>query len=385
MSVLKQRLKSPRRERAVKNPFPWYTPRFWHGMTLSTWLSTLAKSSWPVSISRLHTAFSITCVSGFNSLAATADKLVYRKQLTETQIESPPIFILGHWRAGTTFLHELLIRDTEHTFPTTYQCFVPHHFVLTEKWLTSWTEFLLPRRRPMDNMAAGWQRPQEDEFALAILGVPTPYLSMLFPKRGAVYPEYLDLHDLSPTQLQEWKAALSTFFRRITLCDPRRIVVKSPPHTARVRTLLELYPDAKFVHISRNPYELFPSTVNLWKSLNEVQRMQATGDQEWVEEYVLHSLERMYDAYLADRELLRENQLYELSYEDLTENPLTRLQDMYERLELGDYARIQPAAEKYLEGVKNYHRNKYELSEEQRATISERWKKYFEIFGYLTK
>jgi len=382
MSVLSERLAAPRRQRTVKNPIPWYTPRFWHGMKFSTWIATLASRGFPVSFSRLHTGASITLCSGLNSAAAAVDSLVYGRRVARTELTAPPLFILGHWRAGTTFLHELLIRDPAHTYATTYQCFVPHHFVLTDRWLTPWTGRLLPSRRPMDNMAAGWQRPQEDEFALAILGVPSPYLSMMFPDRGAVYPEYLDLHDLSSAQLQRWKGQVMKFFRRVTYRDPRRIVVKSPPHTARVRTLLELFPDAKFVHLVRDPYELFVSTVNLWKSLNEVQRMQGLGDQLWVEEYVLSSLERMYDAYQADRELLADDQIYELRYEELVENPLERLRQIYGQLGLGDFSSVESRIQEYLADVKNYRPNHYELSEEQRRVVRQRWRSYFESYGY---
>ena len=351
-------------------------------MRFSTWFSVLAQNRFAISVSRIHTALSITFFSICNSLLAAVDRLVYRGRISRVEIKKPPIFILGHWRSGTTFLHELLIRDPEHTFPTTYQCFVPHHFVFSEAWMSPWTEKLLPSRRPMDNMAAGWQRPQEDEFALGNLGVPSPYLSMMFPRRGPVHREYLDLRDLSPAERRRWKRKLDEFFRRLTFRDPRRIVVKSPPHTARVRTLLEMYPEAKFVHLVRNPYDLYISTVNLWKSLNEVQRMQSLGDQKWVEEYVLDTLERMYAAYEEDRSLLREDQIIEVRYEDLIDDSLERMREIYAKLELGEFSRAETAIQAYLAEVKNYRRNQYELPEEQRKVIGERWASYFERYGY---
>jgi hypothetical protein len=382
MSVLSEQLAAPRRKRTVKNPIPWYTPRFWHGMRMGTWLKVLANNGFALSFSRLHTALSITFFCGCNSLLAAIDRFIYGRQISRVEITEPPLFILGHWRSGTTFLHELLIHDPDHTYPTTYQCFVPHHFVLTDAWLTPWTEKLLPNRRPMDNMAAGWQRPQEDEFALGNLGVPTPYLSMMFPSRGPAYSEYLDLKDLSEPDLERWRTELDRFFRRITFRDNRRIVVKSPPHTARVRTLVDMYPNAKFVHLVRNPYDLFVSTVNLWKSLNEVQRMQGTGDQKWVEEYVLDSMDRMYAALDRDRELLGDDQLYELRYEDLVDDPLVCLRELYRQLNLGDFSRIEPSAARHLVDVKNYRPNHYEMSDEQRHAISQRWAGYLERYGY---
>jgi hypothetical protein len=301
-----------------------------------------------VSPDKSPAALSITAFSLCNSFASAVDQSLYGRRVDRTELTEPPIFILGHWRAGTTFLHELLIRDPAHTFATTYQCFAPHHFVLTDAWVTPWTSRLLPSRRPMDNMAAGWLRPQEDEFALSNLGVPTPYASMMFPKRGPVHEEYLDLHKLSAANLETWKCELRRFFRRITFRDPRRIIVKSPPHTARVRTLLETFPGAQFVHIVRDPYAVFVSTLNLWKSLNEVQRMQGLGDQGWIEEYVLSTQETMYAAFEKDRELLSDAQLYELRYEDLVEDPLGKLRAMYAQLDLGDFSRVEAPVETYL-------------------------------------
>ena len=384
MSVLSKRLEAPRRERVVKNPLPWYTPRFWHGMRLSSWLGHLAENRFDVSLAKLPTALSITGISCINSALAGIDSLVYSRRVSKVQLKEPPLFILGHWRSGTTFLHELLIRDPEHTFPSTYQCFAPHHFVFSESWVTPLTKGLLPSRRPMDNMAAGWQRPQEDEFALGNLGLPTPYLSMTFPQRGPAHPEYLDLTDISDQQREQWQAALADFFRRIAYRDNRRIVVKSPAHTARVRTLAEMFPEARFVHIVRDPYKVFVSTVSLWKSLHEVQRMQGMGDLVWLEEYVLDSHRRMYEALEADRELLAENQICDVHYEQLVENPTQELRRIYEHLDLGDFTRVESAVADHLSEVKNYRRNRYELDEERRQQVRTRWAGYFERYGYET-
>jgi hypothetical protein len=345
-------------------------------------MRTLARNDFDVSFVKLHTALSITAISGINSVLASLDKLFYSNRVAQVEVTQHPLFILGHWRSGTTFLHELLIRDPRHTFPNTYQCFVPHHFAFTESWLAPLTSLLIPKRRPMDNMAAGWKRPQEDEFALCNLGLPTPYITMLFPCRGPADSEYLDLRDISERDRKKWCEELDNFFRRLTFRDPRRIVVKSPPHTARVRTIKELYPQAKFVHIVRDPYEVFISTVGLWKSLNEVQRIQKRSDNAWLDEFVLNTFERMYAAFEADRQLLDDNQLVEMKYEDLVQNPLEAVRDLYTRLELDDFAIVEPALRKHLAEVKNYRPNQYDLPDEQRQLIRQRWASYIERYGY---
>ena len=47
--------------------------------------------------------------------------------------------------------------------------------------------------------------------------------------------------------------------RKLTFKYGRPLVLKSPPHTARIRLLLEMFPEARFVHIHRHPYQVFRS------------------------------------------------------------------------------------------------------------------------------
>jgi hypothetical protein len=382
MSVLAKRPPKSRDEQPVKHPLAWYMPRFWHGMRFSTWARELLRNRLAISPSRVPMTCAISCFTGLNSALAAAERLVYGARIDAVKLEHSPLFILGHWRAGTTFLHELLIRDPAHTYFTTYQCFTPHHFVLSQRWVLPWAGLFVPERRPMDNMAAGWDRPMEDEFALQSLGVPTPYLSVMFPNRGEAYPEYLSLRELSDAARTAWKAELMRFCKRVALSDPRRIVIKSPAHTARVRTILEMFPDAKFVHLSRDPYALFRSTVALWRSLNAEEGLQAVRDESWIKPFVISSLRRMYDAYLEDRRLLGQRQLVEMRYEDLVDDPKAQLQEVYERLDLGDFSRIEPELDRHLTDVKNYRTNHHTIDDATSELIRGEWARYFQTFGY---
>ena len=119
-------------------------------------------------------------------------------------------------------------------------------------------------------MSMGWDRPQEDEFALCFLGAGSPYEMIAFPnRRPPSGQEFLDLASVSRRELRQWQRTLDTFLRMVTFRNPRRLVLKSPPHTARIKILQEMFPGALFLHIVRDPYVVFPSTVNLWKSLAE--------------------------------------------------------------------------------------------------------------------
>lgn len=363
--------------------YGWVTPRFWHGMLPWDFWPMAVENGMRFSVRGALTAASITGIGCFHAVAKLGQQVVYGRRLAGARPDQPPLFVLGHWRSGTTLLHELLIRDPRNVYPTTFECFAPHHFLVTEAWITPLIGWLLPKKRPMDNVATGWDRPQEDEFALCSLGIPSPYRSWCFPKHGPVDPEWLTLDGVSQEDRRRWMEALRRFVGALCLKRSGRVVLKSPPHTARVRTLLEAFPDARFVHISRDPLSLFPSTVRLWKSLCDVQSLQAHQTHyDWIEEEVFSNLERMYAAYERDRELVPPGRLAELRYEDLVANPMDALRGVYEQLSLGDFAPAEPGVEAYLAEERDYKTNRYQLPDDVRDRVMQRWGDYARRWGY---
>jgi hypothetical protein len=292
------------------------------------------------------------------------------------------LFVLGHWRTGTTLLHELLMCDPRHTAPDTHACLVPNHILLSSDFFKRYLGFLMPGKRPMDNMAAGWDRPQEEEFALCLMGEPSTYSDIAFPQRMPHDPGALDLSGLSPTQVMHWKRTFLRFVRTLAVRDPRRLVLKSPPHTARIPTLLELFPDARFVTISRDPYVLYASTVNLWRSLIKKHSLQRFHALTRLEEKVFREFRTMYERYLATRQLIPPGRLIEVRYEDLTRDPMGNMEMIYRTLQLGDFERVRPHLDRYCQAQKNYETNKYTLTDEQREMIRSRWGDLIEKLGY---
>jgi hypothetical protein len=352
-------------------------------MRAGTWLPLLAKNKFAVSPARWPQAASITVASVLNSFATAFDRLMFGHRVRSVELKEPPLFVLGHWRSGTTLLHELLILDPRHTYPTTYECFAPNHFLWTEWFVAPLTRWLLPPTRPMDNVVTGWDRPQEDEFALANLGVPSPYLVWAFPNHGPVADEYLDLATLSPQDRAEWKRRWQNFVQRVALVRNRRIVLKSPTHTARVRTILEVFPDARFVHIVRDPIVLFASTLRLWNSLSEVQGLQTpSAGSNWIEGQVLDTFVRMYERFERDRELVPPGQLVDIRYEELIADPLRQMRKIYDQLALGDFGRVEPAVAGYAEKMRDYRTNEYTIAPDVAERVRRRWAPYFQRYGY---
>jgi hypothetical protein len=353
----------------------------WAGMTVSSWLAMLARNRFAVSPSRVGMVLLLSLVSLVNSFLWLLQTVIHGRRIARTRIDHEPIFIIGHWRTGTTLLHELMVLDSRHTYPTTYACFAANHFLVSGGLIRWWLRFLLPRVRPMDDMPFGWEYPQEDEFALCSMGIPTPYVKFAFPNRPPPYQEYLDLKGLSPRALDRWKRGLVWFLKCITLRDPRRIVLKSPPHTARIDVLLELFPNARFVHIVRDPYVIFPSTVRTWRRFFDDQGAQIARH-EGLEDHVFSTMRRMYEAFEPSRSKIDPARFCEIRYEDLVRDPVGQMRTVYDQLGLDEFDKVLPAVEKYVAATAGYKTNRYDVSPELRDEITRRWKPYIERYGY---
>ena len=181
----------------------------------------------------------------------------------------------------------------------------------------------------MDNMAAGWDRPQEDEFGLVLLGEPSTYAEIAFPNREPLNRHALDLSNLTPRQRNKWKKQLHRFIQAITLRDPRRIVMKSPPHTARVPLLLETFPDARFIHIRRDPYTLYSSTMNLWRSLGKAHGFQTPNNEERLSRKVFDEFRIMHQRYEEAKPTIPNGHLVEVRYEELIADIVGTMERVY--------------------------------------------------------
>jgi omega-hydroxy-beta-dihydromenaquinone-9 sulfotransferase len=360
---------------------PEWAPRLWQGADFFAWIKLLARNRFAIHPAYWYIAVIVTVVSVGHTVLRILQNVVWGRTVRRTAIDEPPIFIIGHWRTGTTLLHELLIHDERFGYPNYYQCLAPTDFLLTEGLITKYMKFLMPAHRPMDNMKIGFDRPQEDEFALCLLGAGSPYDTIAFPNRPPQSQEFLELVNLPPRQLRRWRRIFKNYLRTLTCKLKKRLVLKSPPHTARIAVLKEMFPDALFLHIVRDPYVVYPSTVNLWRTLYETHGFQKptfVG----LEEHVLETYVRMYERLEEGKKLLAPERFHELRYEDLVKDPATELRKVYDRFGLGGFDRFQPRLEAYLSTIKGYETNRYRLSDDERALIRRRWGDVIHRYGY---
>ncbi len=228
------------------------------GITTGDWLSLLRDNRYAIDRRYLLRAALITLGSPGNSLLRRYENALYGPRVRKTEVRSP-LFVLGHWRSGTTHLFNLLTVDHRFAYPNLFQVIFPHSFLCSEPIGARLLALLVPKRRLGDNIVQHLGMAAEDEFALCAATLRSPYLSWSFPRRSEHYDRYLTLRSVPDGELAQWKAGLKYFLQKLTWKYRRPLVLKSPSHTCRIRLLLELFPDARFVHVHRNPYVVFLS------------------------------------------------------------------------------------------------------------------------------
>ena len=305
----------------------------------------------------------------------------YGAQIEAARIE-PPLFILGHYRSGTTHVHNLLALDQQFAAPTFFQVLNPHTFLSNERWVAPVVDRLVVRRRYQDEMALGAGLPSEDEFATCAMTGLSPYMGWCFPGDGADYDRYLTFRDAQESEVVRWEHALTTFLKKLTVRYGRPLVLKSPPHTARIRRLLDLFPDARFVHIHRDPYVVFRSTRHMIRAAQPLYHLRE-GPLQDGDDRIITVYTEMYDAFFADRGLIPEGRLCEVAYEDLEREPVGVVRSIYEVLGLSGFEDLRPRLEGYLASIAGYRKNRHdELSEPLSRRIAHEWGRSFDEWWY---
>jgi hypothetical protein len=242
-------------------------------------------------------------------------------------------------------------------------------------------ELLLPDRRPVDGIELTWNSPQEDEFAVCGMGLPSIYRQFAFLNHPVSFAECLDLEGLPPEALNEWKTRFTLFLKQVTFAKPGRLLLKSPSHTCRLMLLKEMFPSAVFIHIVRSPFSVIPSTISLWRELCKMNCLQ-WPDFTRLADSILDTHEHFFARFEQARASLPESCIAELKFEDLVDNPRKEVQRLYEDLNLGDFQAVLPAIERHLASTAGHKPNKWELSQEMRQTITERCAPVIRKYGY---
>lgn len=312
------------------------------------------------------------------------ENLLHARKIKNTKIEKPPIFIVGHWRSGTTYLTNILAHDKNISYFTADKTYTHTTFLTLGALFNKIYPKVLPSKRPMDNLDMGINEPAEEVFALANMTRYSIVHMLSFPKRARFYARCAFYDNLNSKQKKRVKNSYEKVIKKLTYYTNQRLVVKSPDNTCRINMLLELYPDAKFIHIYRNPYKVYNSTIGMYNTLFPIFSFEDldTIEEGESETVVLDIYEKLYKQYLMDKENIPQENLIEIKYEDFIEAPKDYMKEIYSKLQLDDYDDVESDLHDYIDSQKEYKTNPFNKKKLNIKRINKKMKFLFNHYGY---
>jgi LPS sulfotransferase NodH len=290
-----------------------------------------------------------------------------------------PVFIIGHWRTGSTYLHQLLALDDKLVTPNVFQVSAVDSFLVSEKYYKPVMTSMMQPTRPMDNVPLGFYEPQEDEYALIKMTPDSPLEKMLFPKNGEYFLNgYKDFYPQNP---ELWKKMFYNFCLRLSFIDGKRVLLKNPFHSMRLPLLREMFPNARFIHIHRHPYAVVPSTIHMWHIVGNENKLKNRSSKYSVEEVseVLNRLLAYVQKHLKD---IPEGNKTEVSFDELENDPAGTVKKIYKELNMIPASGFEQKLDEKIAQTKKHKKNEYTLSEQDKEIIKNTLGKHFIYYNY---
>ena len=325
----------------------------------------------------------ILLISTLASPLRLAEWLRYGRRVAQTKIDQQPVFILGFARNGTTHLHNLLQRDPRYGTVSTFQAAVPTFFLIGRGWLKRQMAKAVPATRPMDNVQISLDTPVEEEVAVSNSCVLSLLHHLSFPRRSREYwDKYLTMQELTPQELARWEQVYLDVLRKATLDNGGRpLVLKSPNNTGRIPHLLRLFPEAKFIHIVRNPYIVYQSMRHMYRKTLPLFQLQDMAIED-MEKHILYAYRTTMQHYLEDRSLIPQENLAEVRYEDLEQRSLVELERLYAELALPGWEEAKRPISAYLDTLSGYQKNRFSLDQALIKRVNQEWQFALDLWPY---
>jgi len=301
-------------------------------------------------------------------------------EIRNHKLEHPPLFILGHWRSGTSFLQTLLAKDPNRGFLHKYASVFPESFLSSESIIKPVAKKItdtFETKRNISEISVSWEWDTPGELDIAMITLISPYS----PHWGHVFPadrfnDYMEKYAYFNTTTSEeerrWKETCRYLINKVSIRNTKKqLIIKSPANTARIEQLLDLYPKAKFVYIHRNPFDVFYSNLKMWHVILDNLSFQKI-DQQQIVKYVLETYKKILSSYLDKRCIIPEGNLVELRYETFVQDPIVGLHRIYNELSLGGFEEALPYFQKFLSSQKN-RSSAYHYESEIISRIEKEW------------
>ena len=221
----------------------------------------------------------------------------------------------------------------------------------------------------MDQVKIGMDEPQEDEYAIYRITNYSPLENLVFPKSSTYFLSNEKHFVPAPEGLEKWKNAVGAFYKKLYFRYGKRIVSKNPFNSFRIKLLYEMFPDARFIHIVRDPNCVVPSTIHMWNILTKQNALNTSGASPEFSD-VVGFLKKMLDRIETDRKELPPGTMVQIRFEDLETAPVDVLKGAYEKLGLPFSTLLEARINEFIIQNKSFTKNTFSLTTEQKSVIS---------------
>ncbi len=351
------------------------------GGTFFNWLR-LARESGPIERDYWGRAAYVTLMTLAWSPLRLLHRALYGGRIEKTGIKEGPLFILGHYRSGTTFLQDLICQDKQWGFVSTTQAVLPEMF-LFGPIIQRLLGLFLPDKRPMDNVEMSPVFPEEPEHAVGAVSPYCFYHGFCFPRSLMKYfRRWVLFEGVTDGEINSWGDVYLRTLKAATLASGGRgLLVKNPADTARVKELLDLFPEARFIYLYRDPYVMYPSILNFYTANMNDWRLQDYEEAE-LRDNIFTIYFEMTERFHKDKGMIPPGSLVEVKFEDFESSPLSELEKIYSGLGLEGFKNAESAFKQYIESKSGYKKNKYALDAATEDEISRRWAEDIKRGGY---
>ena len=358
-------------------------PHILHFSTLRNWMTLLWRHGRQIDKRHRLQALRITLFIIATIPIRLFERLRFGHSVRNHRLTESPVFIIGHWRSGTTNMHNLMLQDPQFASVTMLHCAIPSGF-LTWGWLARWIlTRRLPKSRPMDAVPLGIDEPMSEDFALAGLTHMSHYLNYFFPQIAEqTFRETVLFEGVSAKDETHWSQMCEYLLRKVSFAaGGKRLLLKNPPNLGRVPAVLKLYPDAKFIHVYRNPYLVHASTMKLMDRFMENLAFQS-HDVNQIEQFVSRRYELLFEKWHRDKALIPADNLIELRHEDIIARPVEIVERIYEKFGLTRWESVKPRLVAYTNTLTSYQNNEYRFPPEYLARMQPSLQRFADQFGY---
>ncbi len=352
------------------------------GYSFPTILQVLWDNKFDVDFKYFHRFLYAIGLAVVTSPLKTIQKLRFHRKIKKTEIKQDPIFLIGHYRTGTTYLMTLMAYDKSKGYVSNIEAYATLLYLGFPKLTKVIIDASLPDVRPMDNVIMGAEEPTEEEYCIGTFSRYGYYTGFIFPKNFDLYTKYLTFEGM-PRHHKRWKKKFYYLVQMLTYGHKgKQLFLKNPTHSYRIRDILEMFPNAKFIHTYRNPYKVYSSTVKFFDGVFAIYTLQK-WDKEKMKQDILDNYKLLYEYQDRDLHLIPEDRIFHIKYEEFIENPSEKMEEMYKYLKLDGWEEYKENIIAYAESQKrDYVPNVHKTDDDVIRRVNGNWDEYRKKYGY---